>query len=174
MGIGTGVFLIAAGAVLSWAFDVNLPFIDDDGAGLILLFAGIAVLLISVILRANRPGAGIGTGVALIAAGAVVAWAIDIDVPFITDSVFGGILIVAGLIALIAILAINLQHRRQAAYAAGPQPYGSPYPPEYPPGPPPAYPHEQPGYQQPQGYPQPGYQQQNYPQNPPPGGQRPY
>lgn len=125
MGIGTGVLLIALGAVLAWAIDVDLPLIDDDGMGLILVFAGIAVLLISVILRANRPSAGIGTGVALIAAGSVVAWAIDIDVPFITDSVFGGILITAGLIAVVAVVAINVMQRRAAR---PPQPDES-YPP---------------------------------------------
>jgi hypothetical protein len=33
MGIGTGIFLIAIGAALSWAIDVDLPYVEDDAVG---------------------------------------------------------------------------------------------------------------------------------------------
>ena len=37
MGIGLGIVLIVAGAILLWAVDVDLPVIDDDELGVILL-----------------------------------------------------------------------------------------------------------------------------------------
>lgn len=153
MGVGTSVVLIAAGAVLFWAIDVDLPYIDDDALGLILVLAGIATLLVSVIMKANRPEAGVGTGVFLIAAGAVLIWAIDIDVPYFSDSALGTILIVAGVIAIVATLVVNwLRRRRRDAYA--PDPYA---PNPYPQGPYAQGPQAQAPYAQP---PQ--------PQNPPP------
>lgn len=128
MGIGASVFLIAAGAVLFWAIDVDLPYIDDDALGLILVLAGIATMIISVIMKANRPEAGVGTGVFLIAAGAVLTWAIDIDVPYISDSALGTILMVAGLIAIVATVGISLQ-RRQRRNGYTQDPYApNPYP----------------------------------------------
>jgi hypothetical protein len=146
MGIGTGVFLIAAGSVLLWAIDADLPYIDDDALGLILLIAGLAVLVISVVMKVDRPEAGVGTGVFLIAAGAVLSWAIDADLPFIADYVLGTILLVAGAISVCATLALSLQRRRerQRAYERA------------------AYQHQQ---QQPAYPPQP-YQQQPYQQQP--------
>jgi hypothetical protein len=115
MGIGTAVLLIAAGAILSTAIDVDLPYIDDDALGLILIIAGVAALVISVITKVERPEAGIGTGVFLIGAGAILAWAIDFDLPYIADYVFGTILMVAGLIAIVATLLISLQRKNSRA-----------------------------------------------------------
>lgn len=149
MGIGTGVFLIAAGSVLLWAIDADLPYIDDDALGLILLIAGLAVLVISVIMKVDRPEAGIGTGVFLIAVGAVLAWAVDADLPYIADYVLGTILMVAGGISMGATLLLTLQRRRerqrlheqavlQAGYPQGAYPQGT-----YPPGPHPQGPYPQ-------------------------------
>jgi hypothetical protein len=148
MGIGTGVFLIAVGSVLLWAIDADLPYIDDDALGLILLIAGLAVLVISVVMKVDRPEAGVGTGVFLIAAGAVLSWAIDADLPYIADYVLGTILLVAGAISVCATLVLSLQrrHERQRAYERAA--YQQQQPPAYPPQP----------YQQP-------YQQQPYPQD---------
>jgi hypothetical protein len=154
MGIGTGVFLIAAGSVLLWAIDADLPYIDDDSLGLILLLAGLAVLVISVVMKVDRPEAGVGTGVFLIAGGAVLSWAIDADLPFIADYVLGTILLVAGAISICATLALSLRRRyeRQRAYEQAA--YQQQPPPAYPPQP----------YQQ-QQYPGQPYQQQPYPQD---------
>lgn len=111
MGIGTGVFMILIGSVLAWAVDIDLPVIDDDGMGMILLLAGVAVLVISVIMKADQPGAGVGTGVALLAAGAVLIWAFEVDVPVINDEVLGFILLVVGAIALAATAIVAAQHK---------------------------------------------------------------
>lgn len=139
MGIGTGVFLIAAGSVLLWAIDADLPYIDDDALGLILLLAGLAVLVISVIMKVDRPEAGVGTGLFLIAGGAVLSWAIDADLPYIADYVLGTILIVAGAISVVATGLLALQRRQerqrryeQAAYQQSPYPQGGYPPPNYP------------------------------------------
>lgn len=149
MGIGTGVFLIAAGSVLLWAIDADLPYIDDDALGLILLIAGLAVLVISVVMKVDRPEAGVGTGVFLIAAGAVLSWAIDADLPYIADYVLGTILMAAGAISVCATLALSLQRRRERQRAYEQAAYQQQPPPVYPPQP----------------YQQPYQQQQPYPQN---------
>ncbi|MQA95287.1 MAG: hypothetical protein GEV11_11810 [Streptosporangiales bacterium] len=150
MGIGTGVFLILIGAVLGWAVDIDLPIIDDDGMGMILLFAGIAVLVISVIMKTDQPGAGVGTGVAFLAAGAVLIWAIEIDVPVIDDEMLGFILLVVGVLSLAATGIVAAQHKyrrdryERERYERDPRgypgqggPYGPPHghPGDYGPGP---------------------------------------
>jgi hypothetical protein len=123
MGVGTGIILIVAGAVLFGAIEVDLPYVDDDALGLILLLAGIATLIISVVMKVNRPEAGIGTGVFMIVVGAILAWAIDINLNYIDDYAMGWILIVAGLVSVAATVVVNIQ-RRRSRYRYGQDPYG--------------------------------------------------
>lgn len=160
MGIGTGIFLIAAGAILYWAVDFDLPYVTDDALGLILALTGVAVLGVAVVMRANRPEAGVGTGVLLLAGGAILIWAVNADLPYIDDDALGTILMVAGAVTVIATLIMNVVlRRRQEAALAGNQP-----PPQAGPQQPQAYPPEQqPPYtsQQPPQY---GQQQQRPPQ----------
>ena len=54
MGIGLGVILIVAGAVLMWALNVNLSYVDDDTLGLILFIVGIIAVLLSLVMNAQR------------------------------------------------------------------------------------------------------------------------
>lgn len=54
MAIGLGVVLAVIGAALMWAIDVNISFIDDFTLGLILFIAGVAAIVISLILNAQR------------------------------------------------------------------------------------------------------------------------
>lgn len=54
MGIGLGVILIVAGAVLIWALNVDLSYVDDDVLGLILFIVGIVTVLLSIVLNAQR------------------------------------------------------------------------------------------------------------------------
>ncbi len=54
MAIGLGVVLVVAGAVLMWAIELNIEFIDDFTLGLILLLAGIGAIVISLIINAQR------------------------------------------------------------------------------------------------------------------------
>lgn len=119
MGIGTGIFLIVAGAVLFWAIDVDLPYIQDDSLGLILVLAGIAVFAIAMLMKVDRPEAGIGTGIGLLAVGAVLIWAINVDLPYIDDDALGGILMGAGVLTIGAAGVINLQRRRRRAGPSG-------------------------------------------------------
>ncbi|SDS10444.1 DUF6458 family protein [Actinopolymorpha singaporensis] len=102
MGLGSGIFLIVVGAILYGAVDVDLPYVDDDALGLILLLAGLAVVIVAVVLRADRPEAGVGTGILLLAAGAILYFAVDADLPYIADDAMGAILMVAGAIAIVA------------------------------------------------------------------------
>jgi hypothetical protein len=111
MGIGTGIFLIAIGAALSFAINVDLPYVTDDALGLVLVFAGLATVVVSVILKAERPEAGVGTGILLFAVGAVLAWAVNVDLPYIEDYAMGAILMVAGAIAVIATVVMSMQRR---------------------------------------------------------------
>ncbi len=54
MGIGLGVILVAAGAVLMWALDVNIAYVDDDTLGLILLIVGIGTIVLSLVMNVQR------------------------------------------------------------------------------------------------------------------------
>ena len=54
MGVGLGVVLIVAGAVILWALDLNLDFVDDSVLGLILIVAGAAAVLLSLIINAQH------------------------------------------------------------------------------------------------------------------------
>lgn len=48
MGIGGGIFLIAVGAVLAYALQVDPWWIDLDAMGVILMLSGAAILLITL------------------------------------------------------------------------------------------------------------------------------
>jgi predicted acyltransferase len=45
-----GVVLVVIGAVFMWALEVDLSFIDDDTFGLILFIAGIAVIILAIVM----------------------------------------------------------------------------------------------------------------------------
>ena len=55
---------------------------------------------------------GIGLGIVLIVVGAIFLFALNVNVPFVSDDTFGMILIVAGVIALVAALVLNTQRTR--------------------------------------------------------------
>ncbi|HSE71044.1 MAG TPA: hypothetical protein VLA97_09820 [Nocardioidaceae bacterium] len=50
MGTGTGLGLLAAGAVLYWAIEADVPFVDDKPLGVILMVAGAVALVASVVM----------------------------------------------------------------------------------------------------------------------------
>jgi hypothetical protein len=123
MGFGSGVLLLALGAVLTWAVDFDLPYIDDDSLGLILLLVGIVALVGSVIVQAERPEAGVGTGIGLIVAGAIITWAVAFDVPYIDDDALGAIFMAGGLIAVVGTVLMSMQRRRDDRPGFGPDDY---------------------------------------------------
>ena len=69
---------------------------------------------------------GIGTGIVLIVIGAILLFALDVNLPFVTDDTLGIILIVAGVLAIILALILNAQRTRtrhvQENRYAGPPP----------------------------------------------------
>lgn len=54
MGIGTGVVLLVLGAILYFAIDVDLPGVEDNTLGIILMVAGALALLLGLIMNAQR------------------------------------------------------------------------------------------------------------------------
>ena len=55
---------------------------------------------------------GIGVGIVLIVIGAILLFALNIDLPFVSDDTLGIILIVAGALALIMALVLQAQRSR--------------------------------------------------------------
>ncbi len=54
MGIGIGIVLVVVGAILLFALDVDLPFVSDDTLGIILLVAGVAAVVLALVMNAQR------------------------------------------------------------------------------------------------------------------------
>jgi hypothetical protein len=54
MGLGLGIVLIVAGAVLMWALNVDLSYVDDNTLGLILFIVGIITVILSLVLNLQR------------------------------------------------------------------------------------------------------------------------
>jgi uncharacterized membrane protein HdeD (DUF308 family) len=55
---------------------------------------------------------GIGLGIVLIVIGAIFLFALNVNIPFVSDNTLGIILIVAGVIALVAALVMQAQRGR--------------------------------------------------------------
>ena len=56
MGIGTGIVLFVIGAILEFALNIQVTWIDLHLVGYILMIAGAVVLLLSLILMLTRRG----------------------------------------------------------------------------------------------------------------------
>lgn len=54
MGIGLGVVLIVIGLIVVFALDFNLPFMDDNSLGIILIVAGALAIILSLVITAQR------------------------------------------------------------------------------------------------------------------------
>ena len=127
-GYSTGVMLTAIGAIVIWAVDVDVPYLADSAFGLILLLAGTAAISISAIANARQPQAGFGIGVVLLVAGAVLAWAVDVDLPYVADYTWGAILLVAG---IVAVAASGFTHYRKSRLQTAQYSQYPSYPPRY-------------------------------------------
>ncbi len=57
MGIGSGIVLFVIGAILAFALNVQLTWIDLNMVGYLLMGAGVLVFLISLILYTRRRSA---------------------------------------------------------------------------------------------------------------------
>lgn len=54
MGIGLGIVLIVVGAILLFAYNGNIPLMDDDTLGLILIVAGVISVVVALVINAQR------------------------------------------------------------------------------------------------------------------------
>lgn len=111
MGIGSGVSLIVAGAILTWAVELDVPYLFEGALGVIAMVAGLAVIAVSIAVH-PRAYSSVGTGLALATAGAILTWAVDIDLPFVYDGSLGLILLAAGVIGAIAAIVMDVQRQR--------------------------------------------------------------
>ena len=57
MSLGLGIFLFALGAILTFALDVTLDWINLDIVGYILMLAGLVVIILGIVLIARRRSA---------------------------------------------------------------------------------------------------------------------
>jgi uncharacterized membrane protein HdeD (DUF308 family) len=55
---------------------------------------------------------GIGTGIVLIVIGAILLFALNVNLPFVSDDTLGIILMVAGVITILLVLVLNAQRTR--------------------------------------------------------------
>ena len=111
MGLGAGLLLLAAGAILTWAVDVDLPYVDDDALGSMLFAAGVLSLVVAAVVHAARASRvnDVGIGLMLVAGGAILVWGLDVDVPYIWDGALGAILMVGGAVSIGAAVLIQRQ-----------------------------------------------------------------
>jgi hypothetical protein len=58
MGLGLGLFLVAIGAILAWAVDVNVSGVDITAVGYILLIVGVIAILLSLAFWSSWAGPG--------------------------------------------------------------------------------------------------------------------
>ena len=54
MGIGTGILLIVLGAIIEFAWTGNIPYVDDDVLGTILMVAGVLTVVLVIVSAAQR------------------------------------------------------------------------------------------------------------------------
>ena len=54
MGIGASVFLLAVGAIITFAFNIRVGWLDLDAVGWILMVAGAVGLIVTLIMFSNR------------------------------------------------------------------------------------------------------------------------
>jgi hypothetical protein len=115
MSIGSGVGLVVAGAILYWAIELDVPYLFEGALGVIAMVAGLAIIAATFVVTPRAHGTVSG-GLALAAAGAALAWAVDIDLPFVYDWSLGVILMFAGIIAVIAAAVMDYQRTRGARH----------------------------------------------------------
>jgi len=54
MGIGSGIALFVAGAIVTWAININLPFVADYALGVILMLAGAVWFIVALTMHLRR------------------------------------------------------------------------------------------------------------------------
>lgn len=54
MGVGVGVVLLVVGAILYWAVEVDIPGVDDNTLGIILMVVGVIAIVLALVMNQQR------------------------------------------------------------------------------------------------------------------------
>ncbi|THG34917.1 hypothetical protein E6C70_02190 [Glaciibacter flavus] len=54
MSLGLGIFLVAVGAILVWALNIDVGWIDLDTVGYVLMGAGVVIIIIGIALLVRK------------------------------------------------------------------------------------------------------------------------
>ena len=111
---GAGLVLLAVAAVLTWAVDVDLPYVDDATLSSVLLALGLTLVVAGALLAAARAdGSDEGAaGLGLLTLGMVLVWGLEVDVPQVEDAALGVILMLGGLASVAATVYLDRQRTR--------------------------------------------------------------
>ncbi|MCL2541242.1 MAG: hypothetical protein FWE71_02145 [Nocardioidaceae bacterium] len=110
--ISLGAVLILLGAILRWAVDADIPRIDDNALGVVLMVTGVLAIVVALTMPGYRGETTAELALVLIGLGAAVVWALKIDLPYVNDDALGFILMIAGVIGLAAAVVSNERDRR--------------------------------------------------------------
>jgi len=111
---GAGLLLLAVAAVLTWAVDVDLPYVDDATLSSVLLALGLTLVVAGALLAAARSdGSDDGAaGLGLLTLGMVLVWGLEVDVPQVEDTALGVILMLGGVASVAATVHLDRQRTR--------------------------------------------------------------
>ena len=112
--IVAGLVLLAVAAVLTWAVEVDVPYVDDGTLFAVLLALGLTLVVAGVLLAAARSdGSDEGAaGLALLTLGMVLVWGLDVDIPNVQDATLGVILMLGGAASIAATVYLDRQRTR--------------------------------------------------------------
>lgn len=111
---GAGLVLLAVAAVLTWAVDVDLPYVDDATLSSVLLAVGLTLVVAGALVAAARSDgsdAGAG-GLGLLTLGMVLVWGLEVDIPQVEDTALGVILMIGGAVSVAATVYLDRQRTR--------------------------------------------------------------
>ena len=112
--IVAGLVLLAVAAVLTWAVEVDVPYVDDGTLFAVLLALGLTLVVAGALLAAARSdGSDEGAaGLGLLTLGMVLVWGLDVDIPNVQDTTLGVILMLGGAASLAATVYLDRQRTR--------------------------------------------------------------
>ena len=53
-GMSLGVVLFTAGAILTWALEVDIPYVNEHALGIVLMIVGVLALVISIVQELQK------------------------------------------------------------------------------------------------------------------------
>lgn len=111
---GAGALLLAVAAVLTWAVDVDLPYVDDATLSSVLLALGLTLVVAGALVAAARAdGSDDGAaGLGLLTLGMILVWGLEVDVPQVEDTALGVILMLGGAVSVAATVYLDRQRTR--------------------------------------------------------------